>query len=226
MKNLYFLVEGRRTERKVYPLWMSVLRPEMTRVNYAVDVEEDNYFLMSGQGYPLLFRHLENAIAEVNEIGRYDYLILCLDAEETSIETREKEVMEYLEEKNIKLHKAELIIIVQNPCFETWFLGNRRIFKRNPQSPTLKQYISFYDVRKEDPELMPCNQENTKAQFHHAYLREIFSERNIAYTKQNPGNVGEESFLKELISRHTETGHISSFMGFIKFINSLSKLNI
>lgn len=219
--NLYFLVEGRRTERKVYPMWLSVLQPALLKVNYASDVQNNNYYLISGQGYPSIFKHLENAIAEVNEIGKYDYLVLCLDAEETSKEVRKKEILEYMEERNLKLQKAELVVIVQNPCFETWFLGNRRIFKRNPQSTTLNQYINFYDVRKDDPELMPCYQENTRAQFHHAYLREIFFERNIIYTKQNPGNVGEEAFLKELISRNKETGHISSFNDFLVFISSI-----
>lgn len=216
--NLYFLVEGKRTERKVYPMWLSILKPAMVKISYAADANDNNYYLMSGEGYPSLLNHLENAIAEINEIGKYDYLILCADAEETSVETRKKEILQYMEEKNISLKKAELIIIVQNPCFETWFLGNRKMFKRNPQSIALNQYINFYDVRQQDPEEMPSYQENTKAQFHHAYLREIFCERNITYSKQKPGPVGEESFLNELISRHNETGHISSFQEFINFI--------
>ncbi len=220
--NLYFLVEGRRTERKVYPMWLSILKPEIKRVNYAVDAATNNYYLISGEGYPLLFNQLRNSILEVNEIGKYDYLVLCLDAEETLIEDRKKEILEYIETNGLELQKAELIIIVQNPCFETWFLGNRKMFKRHPQSPVLNQYINFYDVRKEDPELMPCYQENTRAQFHHAYLREIFAERNLSYTKQRPGNVGEEAFLNELIKRNADTGHISSFMDFIRFVASLN----
>lgn len=67
---------------------------------------------------------------------------------------------------------------------------------------------------------MPCFQENTRAQFHHSYLREIFNERNIVYTKQKPEIVGEETFLNELINRSTETSHISSFKNFIDFIKS------
>lgn len=220
--NLYFLVEGKRTERKVYPMWLSVLKPDLLKVDFARDVQANNYYLISGQGYPSLFRHLENAISEVNEIGQYDYLVLCLDAEESSIEARREEILDYLEEKSLKLSHARLIIIVQNPCFETWFLGNRKLFKRTPQSAILNQYINFYDVRKADPELMPCYQENTRAQFHHQYLREIFFERNITYTKQNPDIVGGESFLKELVSRNADTGHIPSFNEFITFINSLN----
>lgn len=218
--NLYFLVEGKRTERKVYPMWLSILKPELTKVNYAVDVQSNNYYLISGEGYPSLLSHLENAIDEVNEIDKFDYLILCLDSEEVSSQTRKEEILKYIANKHIELKKTELVIIIQHPCFETWFLGNRKIFKRNPQSQTLNQYINFYDVRENDPELMPCYQENTRAQFHHSYLREIFNERNIVYTKQKPGIVGEETFLNELINRSIETEHISSFKEFIDFITS------
>ena len=31
--NLYFLVEGRRTERWVYPAWLGYLLPHFTRVD-------------------------------------------------------------------------------------------------------------------------------------------------------------------------------------------------
>ena len=179
--NLYFLVEGKRTERKVYPMWLSILKPELTKVNYAVDVQSNNYYLISGEGYPSLLSHLENAIDEVNEIDKFDYLILCLGFREVSSQTRKEEILKYIANKHIELKKTELVIIIQHPCFETWFLGNRKIFKRNPQSQTLNQYINFYDVRENDPELMPCYQENTRAQFHHSYLehlmKEIFNEK-------------------------------------------------
>lgn len=31
--NIYFLVEGKRTERKVYPAWLAYLLPELQQVN-------------------------------------------------------------------------------------------------------------------------------------------------------------------------------------------------
>lgn len=199
-------------------MWLSILRPDMTKVDHATDADKNNYYLISGEGYPSLLNHLENAIEEVNAIDKYDYLVLCLDAEESTIEKRKKEIQQHLDAKEMKLAKAKLIIIVQNPCFETWFLGNRKIFKRTPQSQLLNEYIAFYDVRQNDPEEMPCHNENTRAQFHHSYLCEIFKERGLTYSKQKPGNVGEATFLNELISRNAETEHISSFKEFIEFI--------
>ena len=211
--NLYFLVEGKQTERKVYPKWLSILSPQLTQITFAKDVTKNNFYLISGEGYPSLLHHLKNAVEEVNEIGNYDFLIVCLDAEETSIEERKATIIDFLKRENLQLKQGKLIIIVQNPCFETWFLGNRKIFKRNPQSTVLQP---------NDPELMSSrNKEQTKAQFHHDYLKEIFTERNITYTKKNPGTVCDASFLQELIKRSQETGHLLSFKELLDFCQSL-----
>jgi len=182
--NLYFLVEGRRTEKKVYPQWLAVLAPQLIQIKNARDVDSNNFFLFSGEGYPSILNHLRNAVTDVNAIGKYDFLVVCLDAEETSIKERKECINLYLSENHINLKKAQLIIIVQNPCFETWFLGNRKIFKRHPESNLLKEYIDFYNIQTEDPELMPSKEDfTTKAQFHHDYLQEIFQERGITYSK-------------------------------------------
>lgn len=155
--------------------------------NFCQRCNKNNFYLISGEGYPSLLHHLKNAVEEVNEIGNYDFLIVCLDAEETSIEERKATIIDFLKRENLQLKQGKLIIIVQNPCFETWFLGNRKIFKRNPQSTVLQRLIQFYNVQTNDPELMSSrNKEQTKAQFHHDYLKEIFTERNITYTKRIP----------------------------------------
>ncbi|KAA6344375.1 hypothetical protein EZS27_007994 [termite gut metagenome] len=216
--NVYFLVEGRKTEKKVYPQWLSVLVPKLTKVDDANSVFENNYYLFSGEGFPSILHHLKNAVEEVNTIGGYDYLVVCLDAEETSCEERKTEIRNFLSKERAILLHTELVIIVQNPCIETWFLGNRTLFKRTPKSDTLQRYIEFYNVRTDDPELMPSYYEDsTKAQFHASYLRKIFEERGIGYTKKNPDEVGKPHFLQELIKRNEETNHISSFKSFIDF---------
>ncbi|MCP4148643.1 MAG: hypothetical protein GY757_12930 [bacterium] len=79
--NLYFLVEGRRTEAKVYPKWLEHLLPELKRVYHCDHIAGNNYFLISGGGYPSIYHHLKNAVHDVNAISGYDYLILCLDSE-------------------------------------------------------------------------------------------------------------------------------------------------
>ncbi|MDV2999865.1 MAG: hypothetical protein N5P05_001471 [Chroococcopsis gigantea SAG 12.99] len=50
--NIYFLVEGNSTERKIYPKWLEYLIPELMRVDYHDQVDNNNYYLISGEGYP------------------------------------------------------------------------------------------------------------------------------------------------------------------------------
>lgn len=217
--NIYFLVEGKRTEMKVYPKWLSILIPELTKVRWYHEVVNNNYCIFTGDGFPsLLDNHLKNSIDDVNSSGNFDYFIICLDSDDDSIEERRNQVLDFIEEKNIHLNEnTKLEIIVQNKCFETWFLGNPKIFKKNPTSSVLIDYIRHYNVKNEDPELMekPVDFEQTTAIFHSIYLQEILSARKIQYSKKNPQEVTEEYFLKELIRRNDKTNHIKSFKHFI-----------
>ena len=44
--NLYILVEGKNTEKKIYPSWLSYLLPQLKRVNFYDQVDKNSYFLM------------------------------------------------------------------------------------------------------------------------------------------------------------------------------------
>ncbi len=77
--NLYFLVEGNSTEKKIYPRWLEYLIPELTQVKYYDEVIKNNYYLISGQGYPaILHDGLDNAIDKIKEVNNYYYLGRCL----------------------------------------------------------------------------------------------------------------------------------------------------
>ncbi len=225
--NVYFLVEGRRTEMKVYPKWLSILIPKLKRVQWYHEVTKNNYCIFTGDGFPsLLDNHLKNSIADVNVAGNFDYLVVCLDSDDDTIIEKKEQIQEFILKENIELHhKTQLVIIVQNKCFETWFLGNRKIFKHNPSSSFLAEYIKHYNVKIEDPELMekPLDFESTTARFHSTYLQELFSERNIKYSKKNPQEVVEKYFLMELIERNEETSHINSFKKFIDFCQEVEQ---
>jgi hypothetical protein len=218
--NVYFLVEGRKTERKVYPKWLSVLVPSLVRVEDAYAIHKNNYYLFSGNGYPsLLDNHLANAVADVNAIGKYDYFVICVDADDFTVAARVQEILDFMDKKKIVLQEAtKLVIIVQNKCIETWLLGNAKIFKRNPQDPELKTYIEFYNVSKQDPELMESIDSNmTTATFHEDYLKALLAERNIQYTKHNPRGVTEPSYLDQLVQRTRKTKQLASFANFLDF---------
>lgn len=219
--NIFFLVEGKRTEMKVYPKWLAILIPKLERVQWHHEVVKNNYCIFTGDGFPsLLDNHLKNSIEDINSSGNFDYLVICLDSDDDTIAEKNQQVLNFIEEEKIELNPAtKLIIIVQNKCFETWFLGNPKIFKNNPDSSFLVDCINHYNVKNEDPELMekPIEFEQTTAIFHSVYLQEILAERKIRYSKKNPQGVTEKYFLDELIKRTKKTNHIKSFKNFIDF---------
>lgn len=217
--NLYFLVEGRRTERKVYPRWLSYLVPELTEVRSPDKAVKNSYYVFSGNGYPsILDNHLVNSVADVNALGNYDYLVMCIDADEASVHERRAEVEKYISDNAVELKgSTKFILIIQNRCIETWCLGNKRVYKNNPKSSTLIEYINFYNVKTNDPELIGNFDFETHAQFHEAYLSEMLLERNMRYTKKHPQAVTDEAYLNELILRANSSPHIETFKDFLDF---------
>lgn len=222
--NLYFLLEGKRTEFQIYPEWLRHLVPELSRVYNPADAEQNNYYMISGMGYPSLLNFLQTSALEVNEIGKYDYLVICVDAEEERIPHRVWEIWNFIEKNDIK-PGCKLKIIVQNRCIESWFLGNRQIFEKKPKNKFLKKFIKFYNVFYQDPEVMPKYQGfNTTAVFHYEYLKLLMKEKNLNYSKKNTKYAEQKKFLDELILRtQVNTEHLKSFRFFLDFIAEIKE---
>lgn len=220
--NVYLLVEGGRTEKKLYPSWLSHRLPDLTRISSPADACGSHYYLVSGGGQPsILHDHLPNAIADVERYGTFDLLVVVLDAEESTVAVRLSEVKDAVEAAPTPLRSAKLRVIVQNRCIETWLLGNRRMLRRNPHDTELREYIDFYNVSEDDPELLLRRSGfTTCAQFHHVYLRAMFRERGLTYTKRDPGEARGEPYLRELEDR-SASGHLASFGAFQRLVEEI-----
>jgi hypothetical protein len=221
--NLYFLVEG-QAELVIYPKWLDSLLPSFTQVKRFDRVEKNNYFIFGGFGIPsIIYDHLPNAITDINSVENYNYLILCIDAEELAVNERIEEIHKFLENSNHRLKKAELIIIVQNRCIETWLLGNQNIFPGHELSGKLKAYVDFYHVRFEDPEMLGKYQGfSTHAQFHKSYLKEICKVRNMRYSGIYPKDVLAPFYLDELKKRvRLQSDHLKTFQSLTQFCQSV-----
>ncbi|CDN31527.1 hypothetical protein BN938_1440 [Mucinivorans hirudinis] len=221
---LYFLVEGSRTEMKIYPSWLGYILPGLNRKNHPKHLVDSDYYMVSGNGMPNLLNEIEGAIEDVREYG-IDYLVLILDAENESVANQIELINSHLAKENISIPDGcTLKIVVQNRCIETWLLANRRIFKSNPQSETLNDYIHHYNVSENDPEAMPlCAKFKQHAHFHLNYLKLIFEERNTNYSKTNPQGAREQHFFDQLVERNRQSGDIESFGSFIDFCNEIKK---
>ena len=222
--NLYFLVEG-KTERKVYPQWLSHLLPNFSRVDTYDEVSKNNYFLISGGGFPsLLDTQLRLSIEEVNASGKYNFLVVCLDSDDESPDDKKAMVHHFLEKNRLEI-SCQLKIIVQNKCMETWFMGNQVVYPRNI-SEDFRPFANFYDVLKNDPELMqkPKSFVESSSIYHYEYLRQMLLEKNIRYSKTRPNEVGKAYYLEELRKRILATpDHLNTLKVFLEFCDGLQE---
>ncbi len=223
--NLYFLLEGRRTEPKVYPAWINHQFPNLTRVNRIEDVSSDCFLLYAAKGYPRILQLIEQSFSDIynhnkNSAMMIDHFFICLDADDDGYEKRLETVNEKIKKIedtncNISTYQPDYHIIIQNCCIETWFLGNTKMLRRNPQSKRLSIFKKFYDVSAKDPEKMDCYDSgdysfSNKAKFHEAYLKEMFLERNQRYSKLKPGIAANKEYLESLYERCFQTNHLKS----------------
>ncbi|MCP4219099.1 MAG: DUF4276 family protein [bacterium] len=221
--NIYFLVEG-KSEKKVYPQWLSHLAPGFKRVDSFDEADTDNYFLFCSFGYPSILNFIQTAIEDINKCRKYSHFVICLDADESTFEERKTEIQRFIKD-NAATTNVDTHIVVQNRCFETWLPGNRKAFTRNPRDETLKKYCKFYDVSSRDPEAMPNFPGfESISQFHKDYLKKMLRAKHIDYTEARPREVGKPQYIDALKKRVTDTpGDLKSFQGFLKLTNEMKE---
>lgn len=222
--NVYFLVEG-TTERKVYPKWLGYLAPHLKRVNAPCDATNNNYYLISGGGFPsILDNHLIDSVNDVNEAENYDYLVLAIDADDIAADEKEEEVRRFVSSNNIVLDSCKLIVMPQVVCMETWFLGNRSIYARNPSSDDVLSLTKHYNIADDDPEKMrqPEGYSRSIGDYHFYYLKTMLREKRItsSYRKSQPRGVTEPYYIEELRSRvasdQNSMGSLKIFFNFLE----------
>ncbi len=214
--NLYFLVEGRSTERKVYRAWLKSAFPGLREVLTRDDMDGDTFYLVSAGGYPNILGLIDQSVGELVDNPAIDHLFVCLDADDVDLATRRQEIEARLAAAVASTGlrelnpSASLHPIVQDCCIETWFLGHRKMMSASPQDPELRRCWERFDVRSSDPELLPNQGATTRAVHHLHYLVAMLRERKVTYTKTHPGPVLDGEYLRELASRVRATSHLQS----------------
>lgn len=216
MANLYFVLEGEKNEPAFYEAWVKYLNPHFEKVSDERAAIDNHFYILKGSGIPSIYEDLCNAIDDLNGTYlQYTHLFVCCDAEELTVQQRIAEFEEELMNAKIKLRPdCELHYVIQNPCIETWFLGNRIIVRPNPQNAELVKFLNYYNVKQNCPELMPAylaGGYKWKAQFHLEYLKAVLKERNINYSKNNPKPVLANYYFDEMKKRIlSPEGHLQS----------------
>jgi len=214
--NYYIVVEG-RTEKTVYREWISHLNPSLIYVESVEQIRSNNYYIVSGFGYPSYFNTIESAIKDVNELGIVDELIIAVDSGEMNFEEKYAEISDFI---SLLYCRTRIRILIQHFCFEVWALGNRIIIRRNTSDAKLREYLRYFNIRIQDPELLPAYPWDSlnREKFAAKYLRIIINDRyaGITYNKNNPKQLLSKGYLDQVCNRHLETSHIASFSKFLR----------
>lgn len=225
--NLYFLVEGGKTEMSLYPQWISYTFPKLSRVNTSSQAVKENYYIASGYGFSSIFssNHLRDAIEEIENLKTYHYLVVCVDGDEEGSESKKEYIFNYLKKNNLKLTNCQLEIIVQNPCIETWLMGNKDAYPTMVLNKNFESYKNHYNVSTHDPELMTKSKKSdlsTKSIYHANYLTEMLKPK-IKYSKSNPPRaILEQHYFSQMQKRTIETPtHLPSFQSFLQFCEKI-----
>jgi hypothetical protein len=221
---LYFLVEGRQTEARILPEWFTLLLPHHSRTFDPTKAADNEYFLISGNGMPQLVTHgIPNSLADISANPKFNYFIIVVDADDVSVADRDAEIRTKLASCSVP-PGTNIHLVIQNICVETWLLGNRKIYRDNPVSAELRRYRKKYDTKEKCPEgLSLLIEESTLAQFHLKVLKLLFVEKNIWYSKVNPGPAKDIAFLQMLIRRlATHSKQLPSFAAFLKTMTAVA----
>lgn len=211
------MVEGAVGEAKVYKHWIPLVNDKLTPVEYLGDAKQDNFFIFSANGYPDYISRIESAIRDVENTKLYDRLVIAVDSEDKPLKLKELEIQNEVDKTKTKV---DVRIVVQHFCLETWALGNVVMYARKPKNAMLREYLSFYNCRMKDPELLPSIDKDrmNRAQFAEIYLRRVLNEkhRNLTYSKNNPSALLHHKYFERLKDRYRKTGHIASFEMFLE----------
>lgn len=209
---LYFLVEGISSEMKVYPQWVKLFLPEMPIHQKYSDFKhaDSGIFFVSGEGYPSIHTHLRNSIDDINNSDDIDYFFVILDCDESSVEIREQEI------KSIVLNhplpqNTDLTIIIQKRCFETILLANSTAIPHQPTTDPVIDFMRYYDVHNNNPELMGnYKPEFTHSQFHAKYAIHALREKRVRYSKSNCSDVANPDYFQKIITKINNKNHMQS----------------
>ena len=218
--SIYLVVEGAKTEPKLYRSWLPLLLPELTRLpTPEAAASAFGYFIVEGHGYPSYKKRVENGVADVEKFQGFTRFVVSVDSEDKSPDEVEDEIGALLKSCPIPHN-----VVVANCCVETWLLGNRAFVCRTPSSLELRKFLDHFDVVASDPEQMQlptgAGDYKTRAQFHHEFFLAACRERSLTYRKNKPEYIaGNSAYLQQLINR-TSSSHLRTFAKLVDMIRA------
>lgn len=219
--NLFILVEGKSTEKKVYKRWFEYFKPSLEYVDSIVELTNNNFTILSGLGYPQYLKIIKNACQDIVKLKNVNYFLICVDFEQYSYDEKYIEIESVIADEGLPLN-CKVKIVIQNNCIESWFMGNKKINIQNAQNPELITYRDYHNVNILDPEDLMSIDHRTIGHFSYRYFQLMVREKGLHYTKRSPGCINNLGFLNGIIERYENTGHIKSFGLFMEIVNEIT----
>lgn len=219
--NIYVIAEGQKGTKKLYRNWIPYVNSDLSCVDYIKDVQQNNVFVFFGRGQPEIWDRIQVAVDDVNTNEVFNRLVVAIDSEEMTFQDKLDEARSKLSQHKCRV---EIRYIIQHFCLETWLLGISRVFRKKPRDADLIRYREIFDVRTENPELLPGETLNSwnRATFAYHYfragIRDTFGDgfkTRKSYTKHNPGFTVERDQFKQVLGRCNKRNHIQSFNTFL-----------
>ena len=214
---LYILVEDGKSGHKIIDHWIPLLLPTLTRAKSMAELQNNQYVIFSGMGYPRLLgtdpaspekNILGQTIDTINRYQEIDYLLIFLDGDDDGVSIRQQRVTQKIEN-------------YPHP------LGCPSFFPNKPHLNFLP-FLTHYNVYTDDPELMEKDPDvplaSTSALYHERYLKAMMQNLGYHYSKSRPAPIMyTQLFLDGLKERVTQTPHLQSLNHFFMFIDQLKE---
>lgn len=237
--NLLFLVEGEKTEPRIYNSWLKFFFPDIQAVTRPEDMVGNTFRIIPGYGYPQVLVRIRGCILDLKNYSNIDHLIICVDSENEAYQSRFEEVAKEISKiialtPELSSVKHKIHIIIQHRCIETWALGNNELTGGiSSLSPDQKiEYQIFrehYDVALKDPEAMdeypPHRSFGGRQKFHQKYLEYYLKSHRLKYSKSDPAEVKKSEYFLALCRRCQSTGHLQSFQKLVQLLEKIKNDN-
>lgn len=216
--NIYIVLEGEAGAKKLYKRWIPLVNPNLIYIDYINEIKDNNFYILAGFGQPYFLQRVEKAVEDVNKNEIFNRLVIAVDSENSDLREKQIEVSKRVDRIGCRV---EVKYVIQHFCVETWLMGNRNMFRKNPGDKELVEYMKIFNVRNNDPALLPPHPEKAlnRAQFAYEYLRagigDVHSNRGLLYSKKDPGIAAQEGYFHQVKSRCVEKQHIFSFKCFL-----------
>ena len=230
--NLYFLVEGNKTEYLFYPKLIKHFLPYYSQIYSNEDFSQNNFLVFRGGGNPSVFTKMENALADILDHNKrlperkIDYFFIVIDSDKYySYDSAHQSINSRIQKHQSTINEAKIqfVPIIQRECIESWFLGNPYIFP-GTIDVELKKFVDYFDVRINDPELLRSpTKDYTHGQYVQQYLQQVGFSNGWIYTKSKIDAVSTDDCIEAILHRGESLNQLHNFVNLIDILKCIEK---